>query len=108
MENYKKFEDRIISSYNEDKAEVWKPQPVVRLGNYDKVNSPVHYTRGKVEAIEIIEDAVQDALDPVVGMLQAQALKYLLRIWLKENPKEDAEKAQWYLNRLVDNLNCHD
>jgi hypothetical protein len=38
-------------------------------------------------------------------MLQAQVLKYLLRLWLKDNPEQDAKKAQWYLNRLVDSLN---
>ena len=27
----------------------------------DMVNSPAHYTRGNTEAIDIIEDAIQDA-----------------------------------------------
>ena len=71
----------------------------------DAVNSPSHYTRGKQEAIDIIEEAIQDAPSPKEGMLQAQVLKYLLRLWLKDNPEQDARKAQWYLNRLVDSLN---
>ena len=71
----------------------------------DAVNSPAHYTRGKQEAIDIIEEAIKDAPDPKSGMLQAQVLKYLLRLWLKDNPEQDARKAQWYLNRLVDSLN---
>ena len=71
----------------------------------DEVNSPAHYTRGKQEAIDIIEEAIGDAPDPKTGMLQAQVLKYLLRLWLKDNPEQDARKAQWYLNRLVDSLN---
>ena len=71
----------------------------------DPVNSPAHYTRGSKEAIEIIEEAIQDAPDVKSGMLQAQVLKYLLRLWLKDNPEQDAKKAQWYLNRLVDSLN---
>ena len=70
----------------------------------DKVNSPSHYTAGKVEAINIIEDAIKDASDPVDGLLQAQVLKYMLRLWLKENPKEDAQKARWYLDRLIEKL----
>ena len=70
----------------------------------DEVNSPAHYTRGKQEAIDIIEEAIQDAPGPKEGMLQAQVLKYLLRLWLKDNPKEDAEKARWYLNRLIEKL----
>ena len=74
------------------------------LGRTDHVNSPPHYTRGKQEAIEIIEEAIQDAPDVKSGMLQAQALKYLLRVWLKDNSKQDLEKARWYLNRLIDSL----
>ena len=67
-------------------------------------NSPAHYTRGSQEAIEIIEEAIQDALSVEAGMLQAQVLKYLLRLWLKDNSTQDAEKARWYLNRLIDKL----
>ena len=74
------------------------------LGRNDHVNSPPHYTRGTQEAIEIIEEAIQDAPDVKSGMLQAQALKYLLRVWLKDNSKQDLEKCRWYLNRLIDSL----
>ena len=70
----------------------------------DPVNSPSHYTRGSQEAIDIIEEAIQDAPNPKVGLLQGQVLKYLLRLWLKGNSKQDAEKAQWYLTRLIDSL----
>lgn len=105
MDNDKKWDEGIVGAYGIDSL----------YGNVkkfsfkdDKVNSPAHYTRGKREAIDVIEDAIYDAPDAVVGMLQGQVLKYLLRMWLKDNPRQDAEKAQWYLNRLVDNLNCHD
>ncbi len=70
----------------------------------DQVNSPAHYTRGRVEVIEIIEDAVQDASEPFDGMLQGNVLKYLLRLWVKDNPLQDAKKARWYLDRLIDRL----
>ncbi len=82
-------------------------EDVIEFGKYgksDKVNSPAHYTRGTQEAIDIIEEAIQDAPDVKSGMLQAQSLKYLLRLWLKDDPKQDAEKARWYLNRLIDSL----
>ena len=74
------------------------------LVNEDMVNSPSHYTKGKVEAIEIIEDAIEEAPSVKHGMLQAQVLKYMLRLWHKIDAKEDAEKARWYLNRLIDSL----
>ena len=68
----------------------------------DRVNSPSHYTSGSQEVIDIIEDAIKHAPSNVEAMLQAQVLKYLLRIWLKDNPMEDAKKARWYLNRLIE------
>lgn len=70
----------------------------------DRVNQPSHYTAGKTEAIDIIEDAIKDSPNVEAGFLQGQVLKYLLRIWLKDNPLEDAKKARWYLNRLIDKL----
>ena len=70
----------------------------------DDVNQPAHYTRGSSEAIDIIEDAIQDAPSVQEGFLQGQVLKYILRMWLKENPQQDAEKAQWYLERLITKL----
>ena len=34
-------------------------------------------------------------------MLQAQALKYLLRLWLKGNAPQDARKSHvWYLRTI--------
>ena len=83
----------------EDKNNAW-----LNLRDSSAVNSPAHYTRGTQEAIDIIEEAIQDAPDVKSGMLQAQVLKYLLRLWLKDDPKQDAEKARWYLNRLIDSL----
>lgn len=73
-------------------------------GPKDMVNSPAHYTRGSQEVIDIIEQAISDAPSTAEGYLQGQALKYLLRVWLKDNPKQDCEKAVWYLNRLINKL----
>ncbi len=70
----------------------------------DAVNNPPHYQQGSQEVIDIIEGAIASAPEPVTAMLQAQVLKYLLRMWHKDNPVEDAKKAQWYLNRLVTSL----
>ena len=51
--------------------------------------------------IDIIEGAVKDAPSTIYGMLQGQVLKYMLRVWLKDNPLEDMKKARWYLDRLI-------
>ena len=92
----------VADGYSVSEAE--REHPFVVFGDKDEVNSPAHYTRGKTEAIDVIEEAIQDAPDPKAGFLQAQVLKYMLRLWLKQNDTQDAEKAQWYLNRLVEHL----
>lgn len=70
----------------------------------DLVNQPPHYTAGKIEVIEILEQTAAGAPDPVLAGLQWQTLKYLLRMWLKGNPAQDAQKARWYLDRLITRL----
>jgi hypothetical protein len=110
-EQMAKFDGEIdFNDYNFHAAEpisflgAWA-EDSIELAAEDRVNSPSHYTRGTQEAIDIIEEAIDAAPSNKLGMLQAQVLKYLLRIWHKDNPAEDARKAQWYLNRLVDSLN---
>ena len=70
----------------------------------DLVNHPPHYTSGRVETIDFIEDCVQQAPDAVVGGLQWQVLKYMSRLWLKDSPALDAGKARFYLDRLIRTL----
>ena len=69
----------------------------------DPVN-PQHYRNYRIEVIDILEDAVARAPDPIKGSLQYQVLKYLLRIWDKDGPLQDAKKARWYLDRLISKL----
>lgn len=90
-DNNKKFTKEALKAYSE---------PAVNM-----VDHPPHYTSGSVEVIEVIEDAIRNAPTPKGGMLQAQVIKYILRMWLKGKPAEDAKKAQWYLNRLIESLN---
>ena len=70
----------------------------------DMVNNPPHYSVGRFETIDVLEDVTQFAPSPVLGSLQWQTLKYLLRLWHKDCPGTDARKAQWYLQRLVSRL----
>ena len=75
--------------------------------NDDRVNSPSHYTSGRVEVIEVIEDAVKDA--PSVNTWQGCASSASNQIHyayvVKRQSVEDAKKAEWYLKRLIDSLN---
>ena len=69
----------------------------------DPVNHPSHYTAGGVECIDAITAALCKYEDPVDAWLAGQVIKYLWRAPLKGKYKEDIEKAQFYLNRLVAN-----
>lgn len=70
----------------------------------DLVNRPAHYTQGRVEAIDVIEDAIAQAPDPVTGNCQGHVLRYVLRLWAKGDPALNARKARWYLDRLIAKL----
>jgi hypothetical protein len=65
--------------------------------NKEMVNSPDHYKSGKLEAIDVIE---QFKLDFCLG----NAIKYILRTGKKDDPRQDIDKAIWYLNRFKNKL----
>ena len=65
----------------------------------DKVNHPSHYTGGKVECIDALEAATKDLIG-IQAVCTANAIKYLWR-WKKKNGREDLEKAKWYIDRLL-------
>jgi len=77
--------------------------PPLDVGNYDNVNSPAHYKYGKKETIEVIRDCMTD--DEYHGYLKGNVLKYVSRYKFKGEPLEDLQKAQWYLNRLIKEVN---
>ncbi len=81
-----------------------KENPELTADSSDQVNSPKHYTSGKQEVIDTIEDAISLAASVERGFLQGQVLKYMLRMWHKGKPLQDAEKAQWYLTRLINSM----
>ena len=65
----------------------------------DNVNSPSHYTDGKIEVIDYIEDKK-------LGFCLGNAIKYISRAGKKDKNKEaeDCKKAIWYLKRHIKNL----
>lgn len=65
----------------------------------DAVNNPAHYTDGKIEVIDFIEDKN-------LNFHLGNAVKYIARAGKKDPKKtiEDLKKAQWYLNRHIQNL----
>ena len=69
----------------------------------DMVNHPPHYNAGKVECIDAIE-AATGSLTGIEAVCTGNAIKYLWR-WKLKGGKQDLEKAQWYLQKLIDNIN---
>ena len=69
--------------------------PVCEKEN-DVVNHPAHYTDGKIEVIEFIEDKK-------LGFCLGNAVKYISRAGKKDPSKtvEDLKKAIWYINRRI-------
>lgn len=65
----------------------------------DMVNHPSHYTDGKIEVIEYIEDKK-------LGYCLGNAIKYISRAGKKDKSKEieDLKKAVWYINRRIKEL----
>ena len=67
--------------------------------NEDVVNSPSHYNYGKIECIEAIEESMTP--EAYRGYLKGNTMKYLWRYERKGKGLEDLKKAQWYLDKLI-------
>ena len=69
----------------------------------DPVNHPAHYTSGKIEVIDYIED---QKLPYHLG----NAVKYISRAGKKDKDKtvEDLKKAVWYIQRYIGLINQGD
>ena len=65
----------------------------------DQVNHPPHYTQGGIECIDAIEAAM--SVEEFRGYLRGNIMKYVWRIHHKGGVL-DGQKAQWYLNKLLD------
>lgn len=65
----------------------------------DIVNHPSHYTDGKIEVIEFIEDKN-------LNYHKGNAIKYICRAGKKDPSKEieDLQKAEWYIHREIQRL----
>ena len=64
---------------------------------HDAVNHPSHYTRGRIEVIDFIED---QRLPYHLG----NVIKYIARAGYKGDKLEDLKKARWYLDRYINEV----
>lgn len=69
---------------------------------HDPVNSPEHYNKLDVEAIDLIEMSMTS--NEFLGYLKGNVLKYIIRYRHKGKAAEDLGKCLWYLTRLKDKV----
>ena len=72
---------------------------VTLTGYLNTVAHPKHYS-GKIECIDCIESAVAD-LNGFEGFLAGNVIKYVFS-FKRKNGKEDLQKAEWYLSKLME------
>ena len=65
----------------------------------DNINSPPHYNRGNIETIDMIKNSMSPS--EFEGYLQGNVIKYISRYRYKGTALEDLQKSQWYINRLI-------
>ena len=68
----------------------------------DMVNNPPHYTHGGIETIDYME--AKSTPEEFKGHCRLTAIKYLSRSGHKNDELEEAEKALWYNQRLVNTI----
>ena len=69
----------------------------------DMVNHPSHYkAKNGMEVIDVIE-AFTANLEGYEATHTGNVIKYICR-WKEKNGLEDLKKAQWYLERLIKNI----
>lgn len=65
------------------------------LKKKDIINHPYHYTFGKIEVIDVLEDWG-------LGFHLGNVVKYIARSSYKGKFLEDLKKARWYLDRKIE------
>lgn len=70
----------------------------------DMVNKPHHYSHNRmgIECIQAIEASMTK--QQFIGWLKGQIIKYTWRFEYKHKPLEDMKKAEFYLKRLIKEL----
>jgi len=71
-------------------------------GDNNPVDHPAHYTAGGIECIE----AIQASMTPegFLSYCKGNVMKYLWRAGRKGSVRQDLKKAEWYLNRMINEL----
>lgn len=92
---FKKYEEEVEKGCRIKTDEQYK----TKFTESDNVNHPAHYTDGKIEVIDYIQDKG-------FNFCRGNAIKYISRAGKKDKAKEieDLQKAVWYLNKEIERL----
>ena len=97
----KKKEETVQTIAEKIVKAIEKPEVKVTPKKEDVINHPSHYTRGKIEVIDFIED---QQLSYHLG----NVIKYIARAGHKGDKLEDLKKARWYLDRYINEVMQHE
>lgn len=70
--------------------------------DFDVVNHPSHYNKGRIECIDAIDSATVGKTG-IEAVAVANVIRYLWR-YEEKGGLESVRKAQWYLNKLISEL----
>ena len=102
-EGYNKYVQSDVFKPDTETIRVWDNEDAFDWSGKmkeDNVNKPKHYTSGKFEVIDVIEDWD-------LNFRLANTVKYIARHKHKGKPLEDLKKAMWYLQREIDTYGTH-
>lgn len=93
----KKKEETVQTIVEKIEQTIGEPEVKAVPKKEDVINHPSHYTRGKIEVIDFIED---QQLPYHLG----NVIKYIARAGHKGDKLEDLQKARWYLDRYINEV----
>nr|ADI23566.1 hypothetical protein [uncultured nuHF2 cluster bacterium HF0770_42C12] len=66
------------------------------------ISKPKHYTQGNVECLDAIDSMLGESSR--IDFHRSQIVKYMWRLREKGAPLKDAQKARFYIDRLIQKL----
>lgn len=75
--------------------------PALAVPEKDAIN-PDHYKAGGIEAIDYLRAKLTP--EEFRGYCRGNAMKYLSRLGMKDYSKQEAKKAAWYVDQLIQSL----
>ena len=68
----------------------------------NEISKPKHYTHGNVECLDAIDSMLDESSR--INFYRTQIVKYMWRLRDKGSPLKDAQKARFYIDRLIQKL----